>query len=54
MQGLQAGMQQGRGLVRGEILQVIAADNTTIPLTEAGRTLRKVMGGPAVAREYSL
>ena len=46
LQNLQAEVQQRHRLpvVKGEILQVIAADNTSIPLVMAGRALRKVLG----------
>ena len=44
VQEFQVSQKLERGLVRGDILQVIAADNISAALVEAGRPLREVPG----------
>ena len=53
VQGEQAGVEQTHGLVKGELLQVIATDNTSVALVEAGRALRKVLGAHPVVHPIS-
>jgi len=43
LQGSRGDIEQGHGLVKGDLLQTIRSDDTSVALVEAGQELRKVL-----------